>query len=242
MTASPDGAPRRSPFLRFVPIAFILLGIVAFFAFGLGRYVSCDALRDNQSALLNWVSQHGLLAPIVFTLLYATITALSLPVASLITVVGGFIFGGIIGTVLVVIGATAGGVMVFLAARTALAGSLRARAGSQLQKMQSGFAKNAVNYLLFLRLVPLFPFWLVNLAPALLGVPLWTFLWTTLLGIIPGTAVYVYLGSSVGGIVETGSKCTPSGPALTRAFVALALLGCLSLVPMLYRKFRGAHG
>lgn len=242
MTASHEGAPRRSPFLRFAPIAGILLGLAAFFAFGLNRYVSCDGLRDNQSALMDWVSRHQLLAPIVFTLLYALATALSLPVASLITVVGGFIFGGIIGTVLVVIGATAGGIAVFLAARTALAGALRARAGSQLEKMRAGFGKNAASYLLFLRLVPLFPFWMVNLAPALLGVRLGTFTWTTLLGIIPGTAVYVYLGSSVGGIVESGAKCTPSGPALTRALFGLALLGCLSLVPVLYRKLKGAHG
>jgi uncharacterized membrane protein YdjX (TVP38/TMEM64 family) len=242
MTASSDGAPRRSSLLRFAPIALILLGIAAFFGLGLNRYVSCAALHDNRSVLTDWVARHQVLAPIVFTLLYALITAMSLPIASLITVFGGFVFGGIIGTALVVIGATAGAVAVFLAARTALADSLRARAGPQIQKMQAGFSRNAASYMLFLRLVPLFPFWLVNLAPALLGVRLATFVWTTVIGIIPGTAVYVYLGSSVGGIVDTGRQCTPSGPALTRALCVLALLGGLSLVPLLYRKLRGAHG
>ena len=242
MATFEDGAKHRPPLLRFLPIMLILLGFVAFFALGLNRYFGCEALQQHRAALMDWVGRHAVLAPIAYLVIYALVTALSLPVASLITVVGGFVFGVALGTSLVVLGATAGAAAVFLAARTALADSLRARAGSQIQKMQDGFSRNAVSYMIFLRLVPIFPFWLVNLAPAILGVRFSTFLWTTMIGIVPGTAVYVYLGSSVGSVVAASNRCLPSGPTLTHALVGLGLLGCLSLVPALYRKFKRAHG
>jgi uncharacterized membrane protein YdjX (TVP38/TMEM64 family) len=242
MTASTEGTARRSAVLRFLPIALILLGIVAFFAFGLDRYIGCAALREHRVALLDWIGRHQIAAPLAFLLFYAVVTALSLPIASLMTVGGGFVFGAVLGTILVVVGATTGASAVFLAARTAFGETLRTRAGPQVQKMQAGFAANALNYLLFLRLVPLFPFWLVNLAPALLNVPFRTYLLATAVGIIPGTFVYVYVGRGLGSIFEGGGKCSLSGLVTPEILLALGLLGCLSLVPVIYRKLRGGNG
>jgi uncharacterized membrane protein YdjX (TVP38/TMEM64 family) len=242
MTGPTEANNRRSSVLRFLPIALILLGILGFFAFGLDRYIGCAALREHRVDLLEWIGQHQFTAPLAFLLLYAAITALSLPIASLLTVAGGFVFGAVLGTILVVVGATIGASALFLAARTAFGETLRTRAGPQIQKMQAGFAANALSYMLFLRLVPLFPFWLVNLAPALLNVPFRTFLLATSVGIIPGTFVYVYVGRGLGSIFEGSGKCSLRGLVTPEILIALGLLGCLSLVPVIYRKLRGSHG
>ena len=231
--------PRRgfSPW-RLLPLLVLILGLVLFFAFGLHRYFTLGALREHRAWLIDWVGAHMAFAALSFVVLFAAVTAFSLPIASPLTVLGGFLFGAVLGTLWVVIGATAGATALFLAARTALADLLRARAGPALQKMQAGFAENALSYLLFLRLVPAFPFFLVNLAPAFLGVRLSTFVLGTFIGIIPGTFVYAYLGRGLGEILDSDQEISFKSLVTPQILAALALLAVFALLPVLYKKLR----
>jgi uncharacterized membrane protein YdjX (TVP38/TMEM64 family) len=162
------------------------------------------------------------------------------------TIFGGFLFStvvdGIPGTILaaaiVVIGATVGATALFLAARTGLGEPLRARAGPNLRRMEAGFRENAMSYLLVLRLVPLFPFWLVNLVPAFLGVPLRTYVIGTFFGIMPGTFVYASVGSGLGAILEAGES--PDLGIIFKAEILIPLLGLalLALIPVIYKRIK----
>jgi uncharacterized membrane protein YdjX (TVP38/TMEM64 family) len=220
---------------RFLPLAVLAAGLVAFFALGLNRYLSLSALADNREALLAWVQRSGALAPLAFIAVYAVAVATSVPGGAVLTIAGGFLFGTVLGTVYAVIGATIGAIAVFLAARTALGEPLRARAGPWLRKMEDGFRDNAVSYMLVLRLVPLFPFWLVNLVPAFLGVSFASYAATTLIGIIPGTVVYASVGNGLGAVVDAGRM--PDVNLLTDPEILLPLLALslLSLVPVVYK-------
>jgi uncharacterized membrane protein YdjX (TVP38/TMEM64 family) len=220
---------------RFLPLAVLAAGLVAFFALGINRYLSLSALADNREALLAWVQRSGALAPLAFIAVYAVAVATSVPGGAVLTIAGGFLFGTVLGTVYAVIGATIGAIAVFLAARTALGEPLRARAGPWLRKMEDGFRDNAVSYMLVLRLVPLFPFWLVNLVPAFLGVSFASYAATTLIGIIPGTVVYASVGNGLGAVVDAGRM--PDVNLLTDPEILLPLLALslLSLVPVVYK-------
>lgn len=237
--AHPDwrDAPKR--FIgRFLPLLLLVAGFAAFFAFGLDRYVSFDMLRAHRSMLMEWVDAHEAAAAVLFTVVYAVATATSIPGGLVLSVAGGFLFGTWAGSVLIVIGATVGSTAVFLAARTALHDMLVSRAGPHLMKMKEGFHENAFSYMLVLRLVPLFPFWLVNLVPALLGVSLRSYVAATVIGIVPGTVVFASVGSGLGAIFDRGG--TPDAGILLRPEVLLPLLGLalLSLLPVAYKKFR----
>ena len=239
MTAT-DTPAKRGAFAarRFVPLAVLAAGLAAFFIFRLDRYLSLSALADHREALLAWVKEQGALGPIIFIAVYAAAVATSVPGGLVLTVAGGFLFGTLLGAICSVVGATIGATAVFLAARTALAEPLRARAGATLQKMEAGFQKNAASYMLHLRLVPIYPFWLVNLVPALLGVPLTTYLWTTLVGIIPGSAVYASVGNGLGELLETGQMPNLSIFARPAILVPLVALGLLSLAPVVYKGMK----
>jgi uncharacterized membrane protein YdjX (TVP38/TMEM64 family) len=157
---------------RLLPLAVLVLAALGAYALGLHDYLSFEALRENRQRLLDVVAAYPLLAPLAFTVTYAGVIALSVPGGAVLTMAGGFLFGVVLEVICVVIGATVGATAVFLIAKTALGEPLRARAGPWLRRMEGGFRENAFNYLLVLRLIPLFPFWLVNLVPAFLGVPL----------------------------------------------------------------------
>lgn len=230
-------AAGRSAFAlrRILPLAVLAAGLAGFFAFRLDRYLSLSALADNRDALLAWVHESGTVAPLAFVALYAVAVATSVPGGTVLTIAGGFLFGTLLGTVYAVVGATIGAAAVFLAARTAFAEPLRARAGPMLSKVEAGFRENATSYLLFLRLVPLFPFWLVNLVPAFLGVPFRTYVTTTIVGILPGTAVYSSVGNGLGMLVDQGRM--PDLGLITKPEILLPLvaLSLLSLVPVFYK-------
>ncbi len=229
---------RRGALSRLLPLALIGLGMAAFFALGLHRELSLEALRDNREALRALVAAHGVLAAAGFVTLYAVVVACSLPAATLLTLAGGLLFGLWLGTALVLAGATLGAVAVFLAARSAFAGVLRRRAGPWLGAMAEGFRRNALSYMLVLRLVPLFPFFVVNLVPAFLGVPLRIYVLGTVLGIIPGTFVYVGVGNGLGAVFAAGGR--PDLSILYDAAVLGPMLGlaALSLLPVAYRALR----
>ncbi len=223
---------------RFAPLAVLVIGLVAFFALGLESYISTETLREHRAALTAWIGDNRVLAICLSTLVYAAITAFSIPIAALTTVVLGFLLGTLWASVCVVIGATAGACVVFLAARTAFADLLRARAGPFIARMERGFREDALSYMLVLRLVPLFPFWLVNLVPAFLGVPLSVFAVGTLVGIIPATVVYALFGSGIGDVLDSGEEISLTGVLNLELGLALAGLAVLALIPVLYKRYR----
>jgi len=219
------------------PLALLVAGFVAFFATGASDYLSLAALKAHHATLTGWVGAHLLLTSLAFVAVYAAMTALSLPGGLLATVVGGFLFGRFLGTFLVVIGATIGATVLFLAARSSVGETLRARAGPRLKRLEDGFRRDAFNYLLVLRLVPLFPFFLVNLAPAFLGVPLRTYVAATFIGIIPGTFVFAQVGTGLGSLLEGDGELSLSGILTPDIIAALCGLAALALVPVIYRRF-----
>jgi len=228
---------RRGPRLvrRLLPLAVLLAALVVAFALRLDRYLSFEQLAAHREWLLAEVARLGLVAPVLFVLVYAAATGLSIPGATILTLTGGFLFGTLAGTAIVVIGATLGAAIVFLVARTAFGDALRARAGPFIRKLEDGFRANALNYLLVLRLVPLFPFWLVNLVPAFLGVRLSTFVVGTFIGIIPGAFVYASLGSGVGALIESGERPDLGIIFTPRVLLPLVGLAVLALLPVAYK-------
>ena len=224
---------------RFSPLVMLLLAITAAFALGLDDYVSFEQLERNRGWLLDFVDRHAFLAPLGFMLIYAIAIALSLPGGAILTIAGGFLFGTVAGTVYAVVAATLGATVVFLIARTALGDSLRQRAGPAVRRMEAGFRENALNYLLFLRLIPAFPFWLVNLVPAFLGVPLGTYVVATAVGIIPGTLVFASVGNGLGTVFETGGR--PDLGIIFKPDIILPIIGLavLAILPVAYRKIKG---
>lgn len=234
-----DGGQASKPlWLRLLPLGVLLVGVALFFAFDLGRFLTFDALREHRAALSDFVAAQGALAVLIYIALYAGSVALSVPGAAILTVAGGLLFGQWFGSAYVVFGATLGAVGVFLIARTALGDALRQRAGPAMQKMEAGFQENALSYLLVLRLIPLFPFFLVNIVPAFLGVRLQTYVIGTFVGIIPGSFVYATVGAGLGSIFDRNESFTLQGvltPEITAALVGLAVL---ALLPVAYKKFR----
>ena len=224
---------------RLIPAAVLLLGLALFLLLGLERYFSFEMLSRHHAALTAWVGEHAVAAALLYVLAYALIVAFSLPIAIVVTPVGGFLFGLTIGALLSVIGATVGSIAVFLAARTAFHDLFQARAGAALAKLEEGFRRDSFNYLLFLRLVPVFPFWLVNIVPALLGMKLGPYTLATVIGIIPGAIVYSSVGASLGMVIDRGE--VPDLGIIFEWRILLPLLGLalLALVPVLYARLRG---
>jgi uncharacterized membrane protein YdjX (TVP38/TMEM64 family) len=239
MGIEPVNSPRPRAFAprRVVPLAALVAAIIAVFALRLDRYLSFEQLAAHREWLLAEVGRLGILAPLLFALVYAAATGLSIPGATILTLTAGFLFGTLVGTVVVVVGATLGATIVFLVARTAFGDALRARAGPFIRKLEAGFRENALSYLLVLRLVPLFPFWLVNIVPAFLGVRLPTFVSATFVGIIPGAIVYASLGSGLGAVIERGERPDLGIIFQPRVLGPLAALALLALVPVAYKQF-----
>lgn len=235
--ATADG-PARFSMKRWLPLAVLGLGAIAFFASGLDGYITFKSLHENRMVLEGFIADHMVLAPVVFIMVYAAVTAFSLPGGAVMTIAGGFLFGTAFGTAFVVLSATLGAVTVFLAAKSALGEQLRAKAGPWLQKFETGFQKNAFNYLLVLRLIPLFPFFVVNLVPAFLGVRLRTYAAATFIGIIPGTYVYASVGTGLGSIFASGGEFSLAGILTPAVVIALVGLAVLSFLPAAYKTIR----
>ncbi|MBV6633719.1 MAG: TVP38/TMEM64 family protein [Alphaproteobacteria bacterium] len=223
---------------RLLPLAVIVAGAVAVYLTGAHQYLSFQALSDHRETLTSFVQEHFIVAISLYVLAYAVSVALSLPGAVFLTIAGGFMFGLITGTLATVVGATIGAVAVFIAAKTALGDTLRGKVGPWLTKFEQGFSENALSYLLVLRLVPLFPFWLVNLVPAFLGVKLRTYALATFFGIMPGSFVFVSVGNGLGAVFERGE--TPDLSIIFSPSVLIPILGLavLSLIPVAYKKLR----
>ncbi len=255
---TPDNA---SNFKRWLPLLLLAAAMALVFAMGWHKYLSIKTIGLNYDALKGFIAEHFLAALVIYGLGYIAVVALSLPGGLIMTLAGGLLFGWQIGAPTTVIAATIGATLVFLIAKTSFGETLAAKAGPWLASLRDGFTENALSYLLFLRLVPAFPFVVVNLAPALLGVPLRTYVIGTLLGIIPGTTAFSVAGAGLGSVVEAQNKiyqaCLAAGPANpetacpytidTSALVtkellaAFALLGVVALIPIALKYLRGRH-
>lgn len=233
---SPSGF--QTNLLRIAPIALIAAALGLFFAFGLHRHFTLETLRENHGALTGWVDASPGRAIGIFMLAYAASVAISFPGASILTVFGGFLFGLWPGVPVVVIAATIGAAIIFLAAKTALGDILSDRAGGFVKKMEKGFRENELSYMFVLRLAPVFPFWAINIAAGLLGVSARNFIIGTLFGIIPGSFVYISIGAAAGAAFDAGDDVSLSG-ILFQPETLLPIIGLvvLSLIPVLLKRF-----
>lgn len=232
----PD-APQTRGLRRLLPLA-ALAAAAALAAWLAGDALSFETLERNRAALKAWADDNLPVAALSFVAVYAAATAVSAPGAIWLTITGGFLFGLPLGGALSVVGATIGATAIFLAVRAGFGERLRARASGWLARMSDGFRRNEAEYMLALRLTPIAPFFIVNVAPAFLGVRPSTFVWTTFLGIIPGGMVYASIGSGLDAVIARGER-----PDLGVVFswpVLGPLLGlaALSLLPAVWRALR----
>jgi len=225
-------------FIRFSPLLLLIVGAALIFTFDLQHALTFQNLASHREQLMLWIETAPIVAGGSYLLLYIVVVALSLPGGLLMTVSGGFLFGAVWGGGLAVVGATLGATALFVIAKTSLGDLLLAKAGDSIKAMQQGFAEDAFNYLLVLRLVPLFPFFLVNLAPAFLGVPLRSYLLATLIGISPATFVFAMAGSGLGAVFDQGGTFSAASILTPQMIAALTGLALLALVPVLYKKFK----
>jgi uncharacterized membrane protein YdjX (TVP38/TMEM64 family) len=207
-----------------------------FFYFDLGKYLTLASLKSNRDALVGFRESHQVAMVAIFIVAYIAQTALSLPGAAILSLAAGAIFGAVMGTVYVNIGATIGATLAFLVARYLFHDLIQNKFGPRLEKINRELETRGFNYLLFLRLVPLFPFFLINLGAGLTRVPLRTFFFGTMIGIIPGSFVFCNAGASLATIASLNEVATP------RVLGSFALLGLFSLVPVLYQKFKRKQG
>ncbi len=187
---------------RWMPVAILGGLMVLIFAMGWYKYLSLQTIGQNYGAIRGFIEAHFIVAVLVYAAVYIAVVALSLPGGAIMTLAGGLLFGALFGVPIIVIAATIGATIIFLIAKSSFGAALGAKAGPSLEKLRAGFQDNAMSYMLFLRLVPAFPFVIVNLAPALLGVSTRTYVLGTLFGIIPGTTAYTLVGASLGAPLE----------------------------------------
>lgn len=218
---------------RWLPLIFIAALIAIAWASGLMDIVNLETIKAQRGHLLEMVATYPVLSVVVFIALYAVAVALSLPIATMLTLLGGFLFGSWLGTAAIVTGATAGATILFLIARSAVGETLREKAGPLYNKVAANMEKNAFGYMLFMRFMPLFPFFLVNIVPALFNVRLLPYVITTFIGIIPGTFVYANVGRELGTIESLGDLASP------QTLIAFSLLGLFALIPTLYKQIKG---
>jgi uncharacterized membrane protein YdjX (TVP38/TMEM64 family) len=233
-----DRPEARFSLARLWPLGALTLAIVVVFALDLDSYLTFEALRTHRATLSAFVADHVVLAALVFFVVYTLAITLSVPGGAVLTITGGFMFGSLLASALVVVAATLGATLLFLIAKTALGDPLRARAGPFLKRMEAGFQEDALNYLLVLRLIPLFPFWIVNLVPAFLGVPLGTYVLGTFVGIIPGSFVFASVGAGIGSVLDSGEEFSPASVLTPQILIALIGLAVLALLPVVYKRLK----
>jgi uncharacterized membrane protein YdjX (TVP38/TMEM64 family) len=244
----------RFPLRRLVPLVVIVAASVAVLAMGWQRQLSFQTLARHHDALRDFITTHEVSALAAYMVLYIAAVALSIPVATFLTLTGGVLFGALLGGIASVVGATIGAICIFLIARSAIGEYLVRRAGPLAERLAEGFRADAFSYLLFLRLVPIFPFWMVNLVPALAGVRLATFAAATALGVIPATFVFAFVGAGLDSVIAAQQAAYRSCLAAARSdcrlefhinaaltpelIAALTALGVLALVPVVVRRLR----
>lgn len=212
------------------PLLFIALIIIIFFSLGWHKYFSFEALKNHQQFLEAWKSNHYFLALSIFAVTYIACVAISFPGASILSLVGGFLFGAIVGSIVVVISASLGATIIFLVVKYSLQ---EWQGKGWTKKLRAGFENNAFSYLLFLRLVPVFPFWIINIVPAILKVDTKIYIMATFLGIIPGSVIYVLVGNGLNKVFAKPNLAIIFEPQILYPMLALAII---SLLPIFFKK------
>jgi uncharacterized membrane protein YdjX (TVP38/TMEM64 family) len=225
-----------------LPLLLLLVGLGAVWAFGLAQHLSWPMLARHEAELRQLVADHPVAAPLLYGGLYALVVAFSLPEAAVVTVLGGLLFGTWLGGALAVLGSTLGAVILFLAVRYALLEVMERRFGKLLGRIRPRLERDGFSYLLAIRLVPVFPFWLVNLAAALCGMRVAPFLAATLIGVIPATLVFASIGASISSVLAAGGEPDLSAIFSLRVLGPLVALAALSLLPVVWRRVRGSDG
>jgi uncharacterized membrane protein YdjX (TVP38/TMEM64 family) len=250
------GSPRLRNMLPLALVAVLAAVVVLAYTFGLQEELG-DQLVSNRAALRSFVAGNFALALALYFIIYVIAGALSLPGASVLSLAGSFLFGWFAGGTATLFAATLGATLLFLIVRSSFGPALAGRGGARLSRLAEGFSRHAFSYLLFLRLVPLFPFFLVNIAPALAKVSLKTFVTATFIGIIPGTYAFAFVGAGLDEVLarqeELRNQClaaNPQGPCpldfspgmlvTPELLIGLTVLGVIALLPLFFRSGREA--
>lgn len=258
LMTEPQQSAIRQPLRRWLPALLLLAVIAAGYALGLHHYLSLAALAEHRDQLKLFVAQHLLAALLIYMAVYIAVVAASIPGAAVLSIAGGFLFSWIVSVPVTVTAATIGAVIVFQIVKTSLGAALAERAGPLARKLAQGFAENAFSLLLFLRLVPAFPFFAVNAVAGLCRVPLRTFVLATVIGIIPASVAFALVGSgldaAIGQQMEVYRACLAAGGAqcsfsvepsalITRELVfGFAALGLVALLPLAVKAWKARRG
>ncbi len=238
---SMDTLPTRH-WQRVIPLLLIVVALAIGYGLGWHQYLTLEQLTSSRQVLKDTAEQQFFAAIALYILAYGLAVTISFPATWVLTVLGGFVFGSVIGGAATSIAATMGATAIFWATRTAFGDFLRKRVSGTAARLAGGFERDAFGFLLALRLVPVIPFFVLNITPALFRVGLGTFVAATFLGILPGTFVYAYLGQSLDGVVQAAQRAGRA-PTVQDIFtpeiaIAFAALAALAIVPILIRKFR----
>jgi len=217
---------------KWILIIVFAVAVIAFFYFDFSQYLTLESLKENKDALQDYTEAHYILTVMTFIGIYFAQTSFAFPGGAILSLAAGFLFGTLLGTLYINIGATSGAAIVFLAARYLFHDAVERKFGERLASFQEGFKQNAFSYLVTIRLIPIFPFFLINLGCSLTRIRLVTYVTATAVGIIPGSLVYANAGKQLGTIGEIGDIASPG---VLGAFI---LLGLLALVPVIYQKYR----
>jgi uncharacterized membrane protein YdjX (TVP38/TMEM64 family) len=237
LDAAERDIPRRWSVRRLWPLLPLALALALFFALDLQRYVNLNGIREHQAAWGAFVQEHEALAILIYAGICTVTVLCGIPVGLWLTLIGGFLFGAAVAFTTFVTAATIGATLMFLAARSSFGSVLQAKAGSWLGRLEAGFRRDRWSYLFFLRVVPIFPFCVVTIVPALIGVDLLCLVVTTFFGLMPITLIFALTGDSIGAVLGSGNFTLGSvlSPQLV---VALGGLGALAILPILVRKLR----
>lgn len=222
---------KKQKLVRLLPLLIILLISTAIYC-NFSEYFTLQVLQDNKDSIFAFKNSMPLISALIFTVLYAIATALSLPFGTVLAILGGYLFDVFHGLIIVTIGATIGATAIFLISKYSLKGAIPKNMSKMYEKAKVNFEENEISYLLFLRLVPLFPFTLVNILPALFNVSTRVYVLTTFFGIIPGTLAHTFLGSAFEEINSVSGLISP------KTLLAFAALGLLSLVPIIFKRYK----
>ena len=224
--------------LRLWPIYLIAAVLIAAWQFGLFEYLSLDTLREQQEALQGFVANNLIVAVIAFVSVYSLITVFMMPGALWVTIAGGLLFGLVGGSLATIAGATLGASILFFAAKTSIGDALRERAGPFMKKLEAGFNDSPLSFMFAMRLMPVVPFFVANIAPALFGAKYRDYVISTALGIVPGVVAYTWVGHSLGASLDPSETQNLLG-VVQNFLPAFVALGAVALIPVIYKRFAG---
>jgi uncharacterized membrane protein YdjX (TVP38/TMEM64 family) len=226
---------------RFWPLVLLIGAIAVSWISGLAQQIGWEPLARNQAVLLAWVASHPMIAPVLYIAVYAVAAALAFPEAAALTVAGGLLFGTLFGGALAVVGSSCGAIVLFLAVRYHLADAITARRGRLIRTLRVSLRRDGFNYLVAIRLVPAFPFAMVNFAAGLSGMRLLPYITATVIGIIPATFIYASIGAGLGDVLATGGRPDLAVMFSPHVLGPLVALAALALLPVAWRRWKRSH-